>query len=437
MKQVVFFRRNDCLEPSKAQYWKDLLYRTVKVGTEIEFALPKGVRKDDFMPELVAALSPSKSLERLGRHGVLDVISEHCGIEIQVIGRQPFFPALREQLSGILAHFPTGVRVRPTCGLHFHVLTVGLSEPVPEIVLANVWNMTRRYAPELRFLTSCGPSLAALCRRRSHCSHLEMVRWSPGSHSMQEIKAALQRSNMVPEHQNFLNLEHVSFNRDGSIGTLHYENRFPDADLSPTSIAAKVFLFLAILLKAVDLSQYGVIHVGNIQQWRRKVDLLGMLSNNDGKLATSDTSRVDSISLGELRAESRELLDFLSPVFRRLARVSGEAREPHPALAVLRVLAETPISLLHAKGFDWSACERTLGRSIGDNFDCLDSVDRRLMRFIDLGELTNIGNVRSWRLEAARQLLLTPEELEAHLDRLETWRDLLWDSERGTMAFRV
>ncbi|NOZ95669.1 MAG: hypothetical protein GXP47_13170 [Acidobacteria bacterium] len=308
---------------------------------------------------------------------------------------------------------------------------------MPEIILANVWNLTRKYAPELRFLTSGGQSYTGLCRRRSHCSHLEMIRWSPGSHSMQEIKTYLQRSNVVPEHQNFLNLEHICFEHDGSVGNLHYENRFPDADLSPTSIAAKVFLFLAILLQAVDLSQYGVIHVGCIQEWRRKVELLGMLSNNDGKLATSDTSRIGPQVLEELRAGSRELLDLLGPVFRRLARVSGETREPHPALSVLQVLAHTPISLLRAEDFDWPGCERTLGLGITNGFGFLDNVDRRLMQLIDLGELTRKGDLRSWNLEAARELLLTPEELETRLSRLERWRDLIWDAERGTMAFRV
>ncbi len=110
---------------------------------------------------------------------MLDVQKEHCGVEIRIIGRQPHFRALRQQYSQItqVLH-DQGSRVRATCGLHFHLLTPGLAEPVPEIVLANLWNLTRRYAPELRFMTSGGDQREALCRRRNYTSHLEMVKHS-------------------------------------------------------------------------------------------------------------------------------------------------------------------------------------------------------------------------------------------------------------------
>jgi len=88
MKEPIIFRRDDCLSHEQAMYWKDLLYRTVKVGTEVEFALPKGVKRD-FLDPLVDVLQPSRDLNNLGRHGILDIIHEHCGVEIQVIGRHP------------------------------------------------------------------------------------------------------------------------------------------------------------------------------------------------------------------------------------------------------------------------------------------------------------------------------------------------------------
>ena len=63
MKEPVLFRRQDTLSHTEALYWKDLLYRTVKIGTELEFALPKGKRKADIMPALRESLEPSS------RHG--------------------------------------------------------------------------------------------------------------------------------------------------------------------------------------------------------------------------------------------------------------------------------------------------------------------------------------------------------------------------------
>ena len=437
MKEYILFRRSDTLTSDQALYWKDLLYRTVKIGTEVEFALPKGVSKEDLMPHLIEALQPTQDLNRLGRYGVLNVVSEHCGVEIQVIGRLPHYNALLQQYRDLFAQLPEGIRARPTCGLHYHVLAVGLAEPVPEIILANVWNLTRRYAPNLRFLTSAGDQMTALCRRRNYTSHLEMVRLSPGTMSMAQIQQALRESRVVPEHQNFLNLEHITFDDNGAVRNFHLEFRFPDADLSPTSIVAKTFLFLAMLLKAVELSQYGVIHVGKIDEWRRKCQLLDWLSNNDGSLATSDTSQITPEIIDELRAGCRELLELLKPIFVRFARAAGEGSEEHPAFEVLSLLAETPLSLLRVSGRGWSEIEQLLSEraAAATSGNVWDKSDRRLIRAIELAELTGYPAPEAWKWEIARELFLTPRELEKRLERLHSWRGLKWDAELGTMVF--
>lgn len=425
MKEPILFRRGDSLTHEQALYWKDLLYRTVKIGTELEFAPPRGVHKKDFVPGLIEALQPSKDLNRLGGHGVLDVVDEHCGTEIQIIGRQPYYAALIEQYRQILSLLPEGIRARPTCGLHYHALATGLGEPVPEIVLANVWNLTRRYAPELRFLTSAGDSTSALCRRRNHTSHLEMVRLSPGTLTMREIQRHLRESRVVPEHQNFFNLEHVRFDETGAVTDLHLEFRFPDADLAPTSIVAKTFLFLALILKAVELSQYGVIHVGRIKVWRRKVELLNWLSNNDGNLATSDTSRITPAIVEELRVGCRELLDLLKPIFDRW--------EHNPSFEVLSLLAETPISLLRASGRTWEEVEALLTERAVTPAGELDKTDRKLMRCIELAELTGHVALEAWKWEVARELFLTPQELDRRLEKLDRLRGLRWDARLGSV----
>ncbi|MBN1936819.1 MAG: hypothetical protein JW934_19315 [Anaerolineae bacterium] len=426
MKEPILFRRDDALNHEQALYWKDLLYRTIKIGTELEFAMPKGARKSEFMPQLIAALEPSRDLNNLGQYGVLDVISEHCGIEVQIIGRQPYYTALLQQYRDIFALLPTGIRTRPTCGLHYHLLTVGLGEPVPEIILANAWNLTRRYAPELRFLTSGGDCLSGLCRRRNHNSHLEMVKLSPGSMSMREVWQHLHDSKIVPEHQNFLNLQHIQFDERGAVSGFHLEFRFCDADLSPISITAKTFLFLAIVLKAVEMSQYGVIHVGRIGPWRRKIELLDMLSNNDGALATSDTSRVTPQVIEELRVGCQELLELVKPVFDRF--------EHNPSFEVLSLLAETPISLLRASGRDWPEIDALLAERAETEIGDLDKTDQRLMRCIELAELTGCPEFEVWKWTVARELFLTPQELDKRLTQLDRLRGTRWDSNLGTVV---
>jgi len=428
MKDPIILRRSDMLSLTEAIYWKDLLYRITKIGTELEVAIPKGVKSAFFVESVRKALAPSGSFESLGTNGVLDVAPEHCGIEIRIIGRQPQFRALHNQYEGIMGELMSrGARPRATCGLHFHILTPGLAEPVPEIVLANLWNLVRRYAAGLKFITSCGERYEALSRRRNHNSHLEMVRHSPSAMTMAEIKEKLKESHIVPEHQNFLNMEHLGFTKEGDILPFHLEFRFPDTHLSPTAITSITFLFLAILLKSVDLSQYGVIHVGKITPWRRNIELLNMLNNNEGNLATSDTSEITEDMIEELRQSIYELLDLLAPIF--------EGFVDNPVLDVLLALAERPISLLRCAGYDWEKIEALLTERASLDEVGLDKTDQRLMQRIELGEWAGYPSAENWKWLAARQLFLTPQDLERRLEKLKALRGLRWDTRQGTMVF--
>lgn len=429
MKEPLLFRRQDTLSPTQAGYWKDLFYRVIKVGTELEVAPRKGVKRPIFEDAIRQDLSPSGQLGRLGANGVWDIQAEHCGIEIRIIGRHPHFLALQQQYLSIIDVLKThGARPRPTCGLHYHLLTPDLAEPVPEIILANLWNLVRRYAPELKFMTSAGSSRNALCRRRNHNSHLEMVKLSSGTLDMQSIQQSLKDSRAVPEHQNFLNLEHLGFTPDGNVLPFHLEFRFPDAHLSATAITAHTFLFFALVLKAVDLSQYGVLHVGKTASWQHKIEILNLLSNNDGKLATSDTSGVTDEMIAELRQGCYEMLDLLAPAFEHFV--------DNPSLDVLLSLAENPISLMRCAGHDWDRIETLLAARAATDDLGLDKIDHRLMQKIELGEWANQDSLESWQWQAASDLFLTPQELERRLQKLDTLRGLRWDTRQGTMVFK-
>lgn len=426
--EPIILRRKDRLTPSEATFWKDLLYRSIKVGSELEVAPPKGVDRPTFENAVRDLLQPSGTLDYLGEHGVWDVKPEHCGIEIRMIGRQPHFNTLRSQYQQVFNVLnQNGGRPRSTCGLHFHVLTPGLAQPVPEIILANIWNLTRRYAPELKYLTSCGEDRSTLCRRRQHNSHLEMIWHSPAGESMQEIYEHLKKSSVVPEHQNFINLEHIGFAETGAVLPFHLEFRFPDADISPTSVSAKTYLIFGMVLKAVELSQYGVIHVGMIDTWHRKIDLLQMLSNNDGNLACSDTSRVSDEILEELRRNSHELLDLLESLFNSL--------NVAPALTVLRRLADKPISIMRCDHIDWPEMENLLAAGIDENKDTFDSVDQRLMEIIEFRTRTGYSSQETWEWQLARDLEIDESDLQTRLQNLLNFRAYRWDSFVGAPVF--
>jgi hypothetical protein len=428
MKEVIIFKRDDYLSPTQAFYYKDLLYRTLKVGTELEMAPPKGVKRKVFEDKVREKLAPTGSVEQLGKWGVFDVQKEHCGVEVRVIGRHPFFHVLYDQFSYILGVIQSeGGRARSTCGMHFHTLPVGLSEPIPEIVLANIWNLVRRYAPNLKYIFSCGDKMDALCRRRNHNSHLEMVKHTPAVMSMREIKETLDNSKQVPKHQNFLNLEHVKFNDDDDVSDFHLEFRFPDSDFSPLSVVSKIFLIWAMVLKSVEMSQHGVIHVGKYQEWKRKKEILDILNNNEGNLATSDTSQLTPEILDELRDGCNELLNLLKPIFKRF--------EHNPTFKVLSSLANEPISLRRIKQMEWQEIERQLQADISAQQPIWDKIDRGIMKIIEVQEFSDFQSDDQWRQAVSNYLFLKTEEIEKRLMKISSFREIEWDSELGTYIF--
>ncbi|XOF34821.1 MAG: hypothetical protein ACL93V_05910 [Candidatus Electrothrix sp. YB6] len=421
-----FLTRPDSLTVPEARYFQDLLYRTVKIGTELEFALPKGVLREDLQPRVEQALQPSRDMNRLGALGVYDVIKEHCGVEVLVIGRHPHWDALLQQYQGIIrVLLAEKVRMRPTCGLHFHILGTGLAEEIPEIILANLWNMARIFAPGLKFITSGGKSKQGLCRRRQHNAHQEFMRLSPEEHSMQAIQALLKKSMDVPEHQNFFNIAHVCFNAAGKIRNFHLEFRFPDGDLCPVSITAKTFLFLIMLLKAVEISKFGLLRAGDTGSlMKRNRELMDMISNNDGKLATSDTGAIDDLLLREYQENAQALLIFLKSVLLLL---------DSPAELVLQELAMQPVSLRRSRGQSWQQIEKNLLAHISPR-PVPDETDYELIKIIELGLLVHIDSKKSWLAGAADMLGLAPEEVYARVQCFHD-RSPVWQQELGSIVF--
>jgi hypothetical protein len=57
------------------------------------------------------------------------------------------------------------------------------------------------------------------------------------------------------------------------------------------------------------------------------------------------------------------------------------------------------------------------------------------MQSIELGEWTALPSTEAWQWRAARELFLTPQELERRLERLKSLRGLRWDNRQGTMIF--
>ncbi len=425
-EEILFFERKDALTHREDVYYQDLFYRVLKIGTELECARPRKVDPVEFKNEIADLMKPSGDLESLGELGIYNVVKEHCGIELQVIGRHPQWSALLEQYSSIISILmEKKVRMKATCGLHFHLIAIGLAETIPEIILANLWNLIRRHAPGLKFLFSGGKVVDGICRRRQHNAHQEFMSISPIDLKMGEVKYKLEKSLIVPEHQNFFNLEHLKFNEKGDLGNFHIELRFPDGDLAPTSIVAKTYLFFALVLKAVEISKYGLIHPGDNSQWERKKELMNYLSNNDGNLARSDTSKIGEDEIRELQKNASDLLFFLKSIFNKFT---------NPAYTVLKSLIEKPISLRRIENDNWEAIENEL-RATAYYPDFIDNEDSKIIKIIELGLEKNKSSISEWLEDVSISTGISKNEIKQRIDGyIEKYP--VWDSELGAFIFQ-
>ena len=137
--EILFIKRNTMLSEEEAAYYKDLLYRTVKVGAELEVAVPKGVKRSLFQEQLEYFFLPGGEIGKPGRFGVYQVEKEHCGVEIKILGILPYWDILYSQFSDTISFvLNKGGRVKSTCGLHFHVLLPEKNMIIPENIFTFV-----------------------------------------------------------------------------------------------------------------------------------------------------------------------------------------------------------------------------------------------------------------------------------------------------------
>ncbi len=404
--------------------WSDLFRRHLKIGVELELAHPSGKDSRSSLAQLRKSLMTGDDFFSPGETGIYDIQKEHCGLEIRVVGWEPHFDTLVRQYGVIVRPIlEGGYRVLGTTGMHHHLIYFAPPKPIPEIIIANVYSLVLWYAPVLRFMTSTGPSRDRMTRKRKHTSHLVFVENCPCRRSVRDIQDIFRTDYRVPQHQHMLNLERLPFDEAGNALRFWLEMRFPEVDLAPTSIAAKQILFLALVLKAVDLSAYGLLdpcsgekHMSDV---RRLIDLL---SNSRGRLAYSDTSGLTDGDIDFLRGEAANLLGLLA----------GKIRSLSPrALDVLRFLARKPISLLRNEGLSWEEIEELMAsRAERPKHPLL----KRLIFLLDTGEIANCKSEAEWIESAAARIGEGADRVRECLASLADECRLFWDESLGTLT---
>ena len=217
------------------------------------------------------------------------------------------------------------------------------------------------------------------------------------------------------------------FDENGDVETFHIENRIADGCLSPAVITAWAMMCYGMMMKAVRLSQYGVMEVGDPEFAMKVKETMPHLI--DGERRSWDGSRhADTSGIGTsipfLREISRELVQLLKP----------ELYNMGPAFNILMDLAEKPCSLRRSEGDSWDKIENDLYGPYAKSEEQHDYASEEEVReLIDLAGIVECDNVSTWVEEVAANLGQNPQHVEGTVEGLLNSGKYRWSEAIGSL----
>jgi hypothetical protein len=397
--------------------------------------------------EMKELFMPSGFVGTVGESGALEVIKDGSlvggGIEVPTVGRRVHWQSFYNMSQGIIDPIVgRGGFVNERCGQHFHILAgyfkknvhqkiSELEVPLPEIVLANLHQLHRRYELAMFWIMSAGESMESLTRWSRF--RQSIYQYSALRHKMGRIQKELAE-NIVCMGGTSQNGKYASvayhfcdFDPEGNVETFHIENRIADGCLSPAVITAWAMLCYGLVMKAVRLSQYGVMEVGDNDFGALVKETSPMLI--DGERRSWDGTRfADTSGIGPsipfLREISKEMVQLLKP----------ELYNMGPAFNILMDLAEKPCSLRRTEGDSWDKIESDLyGPYAKTDEPYSFASEEEVRELIDLAGIVECEDVSTWVEEVAANLGQDPQAVEDAVESLLSSGRYRWSEAIGSL----
>lgn len=399
-------------------------------------------------------LKPTNFVGSLGEHGVYKVCKDGSlkgdgGIEVATSGRRVEFDSVYSMISKIMNTCATkGAFVDERCSIHVHLLasylTPGFSSDdsgskfikaevteleraMPEIIVANFHQLIRRYHCALIWLSAAGES------------HKNLTRWEKFRKSVLPYSAVRQRmSSLVTNIGSaskskrkyaMMNYEQMQFNGRGDVTRLHVEGRYMDGNLSAATVTAHAVLLYAIMLKAVEVSKYGLLYSGSTSYMELQNEIYNNLCNRDGPWDGSRFSDTSNLSpyIQNLKKQSKQLIRILR----------GPMSDLSPAADILSKLADKPLAYSLMEGHSWKEIESWLMPEVSE----MDSTEYEILQLVDLGVISSCVDEKEWVGAVAEQIAtsavegespVTRDSLQKYVANLAAHRKIHWSKEAGS-----
>lgn len=367
---------------------------------------PAAIRRD-----LIARLKPNNTYGQVNESGVHSVITDGSltggvgkekGAEIITIGRRIDYWEFHKMAKGIIDQaISRGAFVDARCSLHMHVLSSHhrqdlrqplvineMEKPLPEIVMANFHQLCRKYQNPITWLTSGLSNEDNLTRwEKFRISILDVN----VQQTMSDVSAAVSAKCYKPKY-GFVNYNNTQFDENGNVACFHVEMRAADCLLSPSAAAALACLYYAMVIKAVELSRFGVLVIDDKDWFQQAMTIKKALMNNNGDWDDdrhSNTSRLKPY----YRVLTEQSLALVHQCKNILIKIG-------PAFEVLEKLAVEPCSLRRCKGKTWQQIEEDLAVKLTEE----DKLDICLNEILALVQISDCKNIEAWAKATAEYI---------------------------------
>lgn len=403
--------------------------------------------------EMKDLFRPTGDVLRVGEAGVLEVkqdgsLVNNGGIEVPTVGRRVHWNSFYRMCKEIIDPIEKrGGYINERCGQHFHLLCgygggpnvpsgrrssadSELEVSMPEIILANFHQLHRRYETALFWMMSSGENMETLTR---WAKFRQPVRhYSAMQSSMRKIQKEL--ADNIPGGGHGTAGKYAScsyyfckFDQEGQVSTFHIENRIADGCMSPSVVAAWGMMVYAMMLKAVRLSQYGIMEIGSKEYTEQLEEASQHLVNGHnreyGSHRVGDTSGIGPY-IPWYRENARELVQLLK----------GELNKLGPAFDILMQLADRPLSLRRAQGDSWTDIENELNpQSREEDSNNRYLIESEVAEVVDLTGIVECENQNVWIEEVAAHVDHPPAVIEEIVDHFLSSGRYRWSDVVGAL----
>ena len=388
--------------------------------TDCKYKYEPSKNPDAIRQQLNEQLSPGNSYGQVTESGVHSIVTDGSllgkkGAEIITVGRRVDYWEFYKMARNIITLAgDRGAYLNERCSIHMHALASyygkivpgqeqmalptkvnEMERDMPEIILANLHQLTRRYQNAMTWM------MMALDEQD------RMTRWEKFRVSVLPISAVTQHMCDVKEEVSrqsggnkygWINYNQIEFGRDSNLKRFHVEFRAADGMMSPSAVAALACMYYALVIKAVEISRYGVVEVGD-QIWSEQANTVkaALLNNmkgyqdNDRFGNTKNLHKYYDILIGESLDLVRQLKSILINI--------------GPAYEVLEKLAERPVALRRCEGQTWEQIENDLSVIV----DKEGRLDIALSEIITLNQVTDCVDLDEWIQSVGRIINQNPE----------------------------